>query len=40
MTSNVQTDSDAGTAYDLAIFGISFGIAGVILAIIAMIKRK
>ena len=40
MTSNVQTDNDAGVAYDLAIFGISFGIAGVILAVIAMIKRK
>ena len=29
-----------GPAYDFAIFGLSLGAAGVILAIIAMIKRK
>jgi len=31
---------DDGQAYDIAIFGLSLGAAGVILAIIAMIKRK
>jgi hypothetical protein len=31
---------DDGKAYDFAIFGLSLGAAGVILAIIAMIKRK
>ncbi|MDI1494892.1 MAG: putative exported protein [Cenarchaeum symbiont of Oopsacas minuta] len=40
MISNVQEDSDASVAYDLAVFGISFGIAGTILAIIAMIRKN
>ena len=31
---------DVGPAYNFAIFGLSLGAAGVILAIIAMIKRK
>ena len=31
---------NAGPAYDFAVFGLSLGAAGVILAIIAMIKRK
>jgi len=35
-----STDSDEGIAYNFAVFGISLGAAGVILAIIAMIKRK
>ena len=30
----------AGTAYDLAVFGLSLGAAGVILAVVAMVKRK
>ena len=34
------TDLNVGSAYDFAIFGLSLGAAGVILAIIAMIKRK
>ena len=37
---NTSTDSDEGTAYNFAVFGISLGAAGVILAIIAMVKRK
>ena len=38
----VTADStvNEGAAYDFAIFGLSLGAAGVILAIIAMIKRK
>ena len=32
--------SDEGIAYNFAVFGISLGAAGVILAIIAMVKRK
>ena len=35
-----STDSDGGTTYNLAVFGLSLGAAGVILAIIAMVKRK
>lgn len=31
---------NAGPAYDFAVFGMSLGAAGVILAIIAMLKRK
>ena len=31
---------DVETAYNFGVFGISFGAAGVILAIIAMVKRK
>lgn len=31
---------DIGSAYNFAVFGLSLGAAGVILAIIAMIKRK
>ena len=38
--SNTSTGSDEGIAYNFAVFGISLGAAGVILAIIAMIKRK
>jgi len=37
---STSTDSDEGIAYNFAVFGISLGAAGVILAIIAMIKRK
>lgn len=33
-------DFDAETAYNFGVFGLSLGAAGVILAIIAMIKRK
>ncbi len=35
-----MSTSNVGSAYDFAIFGLSLGAAGVILAIIAMIKRK
>jgi len=31
---------DAETAYNFGVFGMSLGAAGVILAIIAMVKRK
>ena len=31
---------NVGPAYDFAVFGLSLGAAGVILAIIAMLKRK
>ena len=37
---STSTGSDEGTAYNFAVFGISLGAAGVILAIIAMVKRK
>ncbi len=36
----VEVVATGGQAYDFAIFGLSLGAAGVILAIIAMIKRK
>ena len=32
--------SDGGTTYNFAVFGLSLGAAGVILAIIAMVKTK
>ena len=35
-----SADSDGGTTYNFAVFGLSLGAAGVILAIIAMVKRK
>ena len=35
-----STGSDGGAAYNFAVFGLSLGAAGVILAIIAMVKRK
>jgi len=35
-----KSNLNAGPAYDIAVFGLSLGAAGVILAIIAMIKRK
>ena len=35
-----STDSDGGITYNFAVFGLSLGAAGVILAIIAMVKRK
>ena len=37
---STSTSSDEGAAYNFAVFGLSLGAAGVILAIIAMIKRK
>jgi len=40
---NVNLDSgnfDAEAAYNFGVFGMSLGAAGVILAIIAMVKRK
>ena len=39
-SSVTNTDSDGGTTYNFAVFGLSLGAAGVILAIIAMVKRK
>lgn len=33
-------DFDVGLAYNFAVFGLSLGAAGVILAVIAMLKRK
>ena len=38
--SGTNTVSDGGTTYNFAVFGLSLGAAGVILAIIAMVKRK
>jgi len=35
-----STGSDRGATYNFAVFGLSLGAAGVILAIIAMVKRK
>ncbi len=35
-----STNTDDGTTYNFAVFGLSLGAAGVILAIIAMVKRK
>jgi len=37
---STSTGSDEGIAYNFAVFGISLGAAGVILAIIAMVRRK
>jgi len=37
---STSTDSDEGIAYNFAVFGISLGAAGVILAIIAMVRKK
>ena len=37
---STSTDSDEEIAYNFAVFGISLGAAGVILAIIAMVRRK
>lgn len=35
-----EVPSDGGTAYDFAIFGLSIAAAAIILAIIALVKRK
>jgi len=35
-----STGSDGGAAYNFAVFGLSLGAAGVILAIIAMVRKK
>ena len=37
---STSTGADEGAAYNFAVFGLSLGAAGVILAIIAMVKRK
>ncbi len=37
---STSTGSDEGIAYNFAVFGISLGAAGVILAVIAMVRRK
>ena len=39
-TGNQEVSVAAGPAYDFAIFGMSLGAAGVILAVIAMIRRR
>jgi len=36
----MQRNLDTETAYNFGVFGLSLGAASVILAIIAMIKRK
>ncbi len=38
--STASTGSDGGATYNFAVFGISLGAAGVILAIIAMVRKK
>ena len=38
--SGIEVKSDSGTAYDFAVFGLSLGAAAIILAIIALVKRK
>ncbi len=35
-----QTESDGGAAYDYAVFGMSIAVAAIVLAIVAMIKRR
>ncbi len=37
---DASSNLNVGPAYDFAVFGLSLGAAGVILAIIAMLKRK
>ena len=37
---STSTSSDEGAAYNFAVFGLSLGAAGVILAIIAMVRKK
>lgn len=38
--SGIEVKSDTGAAYDFAVFGLSIGAAAIILAIIALVKRK
>lgn len=38
--SGIDISSDSGRAYDFAVFGLSLGVASIILAVIALIKRK
>ena len=38
--STTSTGSDGGATYNFAVFGLSLGAAGVILAIIAMVRRN
>lgn len=40
MKDSPETNSNSGTAYDFAFFGLSIAAAAIILAIIALIKRK
>ena len=40
VTSTGSAIYDGGATYNFAVFGLSLGAAGVILAIIAMVKRK
>jgi hypothetical protein len=36
----VGANADLSKSYDFAVFGLALGSAGVVLAVIAMIKRK
>lgn len=36
----IETKSDGGVAYDFAVLGLSVGAAAVILAVVALVKRK
>lgn len=38
--SGIEVKSDTGAAYDFAVLGLSIGAAAIILAIIALVKRK
>jgi hypothetical protein len=38
--SGIEVKSDAGTAYDFAVLGLSIGAAAIILAVISLVKRK
>ena len=38
--SGIEVKSDSGAAYDFAVLGLSIGAAAIILAVIALVKRK
>ena len=38
--SGIEVKSDTGAAYDFAVFGLSIGAAAIVLAVIALVKRK
>ena len=40
LESGTATGQDAGPAYDFAVFGMSLGAAGVVLAVVAMLKKR
>ena len=39
-SSGIEVKSDTGAAYDFAVFGLSIGAAAIVLAVIALVKRK